>query len=178
MKLVRVKIRTSSEAVAFILSQSFIDYTWKRVSKMSVEDGVIRVFKNELDEYCSVVSNDMEARLFEDMDMTKIKPIIDEIKRVSKYYYTHDYGSVYLNPYTLDLIAIGGDGGYMYSKRPQADVIEELESDEFDYDAYEKGFVEFNEHEKLKCLNSVEWEAETSPSEPEFIEICTINYSS
>jgi hypothetical protein len=167
--------QTTADCVEILMECNLIPYKWKRTAKYKFGRLDVRVFKNEDNEYNTIVSqNGEETRIFNNLNFTDVIPLVNHLKNIAKFYYTHDYGAVFLNPYTLDLYAVGGDGGYAYSTKPKSVVQQMFENDELDLND-DEDFIEFNEHVGLESLNSVEWEAETSPDDPEFIEICEIS---
>jgi hypothetical protein len=170
--------KTTAECVELISDYNLIPYIWKRTTKLKFGDIEVRVFKNEDDEFVTIVTEKNSqnlTKIFENLNFSELVPIINEIKKQAKFYYTFDYGSVYLNPYTLDLYISASDGGYGYSTEPKSKLQREIDNDELDFDEMENHFVEFNDHDGLEMIKSVEWEAESSPEEAEFIEICNIS---
>lgn len=150
---------------------------WKRTLKVKYDDVIIRTFRDgENPVYATIVTQDCEdTRIFPYLDFAPVRKLAKAIIAVSKRYYTHDYGDININPYTLDVYAVGGDGGYFYSNKPKAVISDGFITGDFDFDSFEKEWIEINEHPSLTAIKKVEWEAECSPEEPEYIKICQIN---
>lgn len=150
---------------------------WKRTLKVTYGDITIRTFRDgENPIYATIVTERHEnTRIFPYLDFTPVRKLVKNIIRVSKKYYTHDYGDIYINPYTLNVYAVGGDCGYFYSNKSKAEISDAFDTGDFDFDSFEKEWIEINEHPSLTAIKKVEWEAECSPEEPEYIKICEIN---
>lgn len=178
MKVIEVssKPESTSECVDLLSKHDLVPTTWKRTYKIKLSDNQVRVFKNTHGEFKTIVTDRFrDTKIFDDLDFTKVMPLVKEISKVAKYYYTHDGGGVYLNPYTKDLFISAGDGGYIYSTRPKADLQKEMDEKDLCLDEMDHHFVDFDKHKTLSELNSVEWEGEADPHTPEFIVICEIN---
>ena len=178
MRVIEVKKYPTStvECVEVLMDYNLIPYKWKRTAKYKLGKADVRVFKNEDDEYNTIITEKGEnTKIFNNLNITELINLINLIKVVSKFYYTHDYGAVYLNPYTLDLYVVGGDGGYGYSTKFKSQLMKKYEEDSIDWDKDFEEYVEFNQHVGLELIKNVEWEAETSPNNPEFIVICEIS---
>ena len=178
MKVIEVssKPKSTAECVEILNSLESKDNNWKRKNKYKLGAVDVRVFKNNENEFKTIVSGKfIETRIFNDLDFSNLKTLIDRLKEVSKMYYTHDYGCVYLNPYTLDIIAVGGDGGFGYSSRPKSEIMKKYKEDYIDFEEDFEEYVEFNQHEGLESIRSVEWEAEYIPEDIQFIEVCEIS---
>lgn len=168
--------KSTQECVELLNELNLYPYTWKRRAKYKLNTTELRVFENEDGEFNSIVTGKfIKTKILNDMDFRKLKNLVDILTEISKFYYTHDYGCVYLNPYTLDLIAVGGDGGFGYSTKLKSQILKKFEDDEIDWDKDFEEYVEFNKHLGLESIKSVEWEAESIPLNPEFIEICEIS---
>jgi hypothetical protein len=171
------KPKSTQECIDLLNEFNLLSYTWKRRVKYKLGEIEVRVFENEDGENNTIVTGKfVKTRVFNDLDFSRLKDLIEVLKKVAKFYFTHDYGCVYLNPYTLDLIAVGGDGGFGYSTKPKSYFQRKIDNDEdIDWDKDFDEYVEFNQHVGLESIKSVEWEAESIPLNPEFIEICEIS---
>lgn len=108
--------------------------------------------------------------------IVSLQPLIKQIKKIAKHYFTMDYGQVYLNPHTMELWIVCGDGGYMYSKKSINKVQKSFENDEdFELSPDKGKFIDFHEHPSLYFLNSTNWEAENFPKEDDWYHICNIS---
>lgn len=122
------------------------------------EDGLmVTITENGEGNYCAFVGINIEQQ-------------IKAIKEIAKFYWTHDYGPIFYNPYTNSLWISGGDGGYCYSTSP-IDFDNEEFWDNYDHD---KTFIEFNKHPQTAFIQRVEWEAECNPDEEGYMRVGTI----
>ena len=141
---------------------------WKRLYKL----GDLRCFTNDAGEFVTVaegsIDDDIENCAFIGIN------VYDEIKAIhgiSKYYYTHDYGEMFYNPYTKELHIVGGDGGYGYSKTP----IKEDDDSFFENYDHDKDFIEFNAHSETSFITSIVWADEYYPEDLGYMRIGSIN---
>lgn len=176
-----VSLRTTADCVN-LLNALVAPRKWKRVAKMTTVDGDIRTFKNELDEFYTIVTDeDNGARIFPAVDFYEMSTLVKEIKRLSGFYFTFDdYGQVFFNPYTLELWVVGSDGGYGYSTLSVSRLSQLIENDEYDFEEEHKKFIDFNDHESLSEITKVHWEAEYYPDSDDeddlrWIQLCKIN---
>lgn len=176
MSIIQIKGKAKSTVDCVILIKKHIKKAkWKRISKRKFEDHEVRIFKNELNEFCTIIveiTNRLisDLRIMENFDLSIHYPLIDEILRVAKNYYTYDYGTISFNMIDTSLSMSGGDGGYFYSVLKTKKQIEKIFEDGFcteDINDFDKEWVEVNKHPTLTSIPKVDWEAEWSPDEGE-----------
>lgn len=149
--------------------------TWKRIHKSKCGDTEVRVFSDGIDTHTIVVDDfAKEGKIFHNYDFQKDIPLITEIQRLAKFYYTHDYGKIYFSPLKRKLHIEAGDGGYIYDTRNKAVVMKEFE------DGWDTTppFTDFHEQPTLSELEETIWQAECPPDEqeePDYFAIGTIN---
>ena len=108
-------VETTEDCVTLI--DPFKQHSFKRKAKFNINVGhdqyVVRTFtdKQSNKEY-SLITDGHETRVLP-MDISILKDTIKQIQDVAKNVYTHDYGEVWLNPFTMKVWVSGGDGGIM-----------------------------------------------------------------
>lgn len=155
---------SSSEDCKAALNAQVKKANWKRLYKFSCgELSELRCFKNEFDEVVTIAVNvEGENCAFIGIN---IQDELKAIKKIAKWYWTHDYGSIWYNPWEKSLWISGGDGGYCFSKTPIDGDDEEFFTDYH----HDKTFVEFNKHPETSFIKKVEWEAECDPDDIEYM---------
>ena len=143
---------------------------WKRLYKI----GNLRCFTNEDNQVVTIAESiveegDLQFCAFVDIN---VQEEIKAIRNIAKFYYTHDYGDIYYNPYTKNAHIVCGDGGYCYSTTP---IKEEDEDDAFEPYGEGKNFKDFNTHPETSFIQNVEWADEHEPDEEGFMLIAKIN---
>lgn len=155
----------STEDCKKLLNSLIKQANWKRLYKLTY----LRCFTNEYGDIVTIGEDgEGESQAHTGVD------IINEVKAINliaKFYYTHDYGEVFYNPYSKTLWISGGDGGYCYSSTP----LKDPENDDLDWGALESKFIEFNKHPETSFITDVTWEAECNPDDIEFLRVGTIN---
>ena len=139
---------------------------WKRLYKIGGDEESLRCFKGN-DGSLALIGTDFENYYIHG-DIRDIKPEIDSIRKIAKYYHTYDYGEIFYNPYDKMLQITCGDGGYVYSKSSISD-------DKFEELIEVDNFVEFNSHNEVSFLDNVEWADEWFPESDKFVFIGRIN---
>lgn len=151
---------TTAECVDLI-NREYKQGKWKRKSKFMLpaeyeEKSPARVFSDG-NEFVTIRSGEECTYLCPNLDLSALRPLINDINKHAKNFYTHDYGQIYLNPYTLELWVSGGDGGIGYSTKP----LKQAAADYEDFD--DSNFVDKNFEELIPQIKSTRYEAEYSP---------------
>jgi hypothetical protein len=162
-----IDLETTEDCVEF-LNNHYKNGKWKRKHKFKnvfFDDGedqdtdTIRVFINESGEYATVISTPYDGTVLCLINLYDLRNIIDEIKKHAKKIYTHDYGEIYFDPFSMKVLVIGGDGGIIYSDKPQKEIEKMLESDDFDMSDFDDN-ISF---EHIEGMSETIVEAEYSP---------------
>ena len=162
-KVDNVHASTTAECVK-ILNAYKPGSKWKRKSKFNISKGdkrVVRVFSDGTEDV-TLIDNYYYTLLCQGLDLNKFKPLIDKISDLAKFYYTYDYGAVWLNPETLTVWVCSGDGGIFYSEKPKKE-IEKLFEEEDEECFGDNEVPDF--HEKITELKNTVFEAEANPEE-------------
>lgn len=165
-----VGVETTDDCVSLL--NLYKNAKWKRKSKFNIKPNdyasdqlVVRTFSDGV-ETVSVVSDDEGTRLFF-MDLYALKETIAAIQKEAKFYITHDYGDVHLNPFDMTISFSGGDGGIIYSHEDPRKIVKQIEEEGFgDFD---DDLPDFN----VAGITGTEFEAEWSPDEPEWLYVAT-----
>lgn len=162
-KFVNNDVDSTSECVE-LLNKEIGNSNWKRKVKFNLkgnfgDTNVVRVFEG--DKTVSMVSLADGGTALYDLDLSELRPVIKDIQDVAKNYHTCDYGDIFLNPFTMSIWFVGGDGGIGYSTKSPKDYAKELEDGEFDDDDL-KNFEDF-----IPQINSTTFEAEYFPEDDE-----------
>lgn len=166
----------SSEDCKEALNKYVAKKNWKRLYRYGsygTDDPAIRCFVNEDSEKVTVAQGiededgDLQAQAFIGID---IQEEIKAIRKIAKYYYTHDYGELFYNPYNQLLWVVGGDGGYIHSER-------KLTEDEIEEIGYDEEVKEFNSYPETSFIKGVEWADESFPDEKGYMFVGRINLS-
>lgn len=115
---------------------------WKRKHKFNLYPKYnasfsVRVFtNNNVDKTVISTINDKEYPYTKivDCNLYDLKNIIKSIQKCSHKLVTHDYGQVYLNPLTMELIVIGGDGGMIYWNKSTKKLRSAIANESLDFD--------------------------------------------
>ena len=123
-------VETTEECVAQL--NKYKQAKWKRKTKFNIKlaednSSVVRCFSDGT-ETLSILQTESDGAFLVNFDLSSIKPLIEQIQKLAKKYFTHDYGQVYLNPWDMKLWVVGGDGGIIYSEKPPGQVARELEN--------------------------------------------------
>jgi hypothetical protein len=90
---------------------------WKRSKKFNIKlddsGTVVRTFTDGT-EVVSLIQTEYDGAFLVKFDLDSIRPLIGDIQKLAKKYYTHDYGQVYINPWTNAIWVVCGDGGVGY----------------------------------------------------------------
>ena len=157
-----ITVESTQDCVNLI--DPFKQPNFKRKAKFNINSGheqrVVRVFvdKDSNQEF-SLVSEEKETIVFA-MDISVLKDTIKEIQDNAKKVYTHDYGEVWLNPWTRKVWVSGGDGGIVRwegSPKKLAKMMEEEGLDGIEDDSENLGF------DTIAGVEEVIIEAECSP---------------
>ncbi len=136
---------------------------WKRTSKFGLkvnnETNEVRVFTDGV-EYVTLISSEDGPLLCKNLDLSKYRTLIDEIRQVAKHHYTHDYDDLLLNPWDMRLWVAGGDGGILYNDTLSAKEIAKKMEEGWDEGDKWAGDPVFEE--KFPSLK-ISYEAEYSP---------------
>jgi hypothetical protein len=139
---------------------------WKRKSKFTlvkrkdyIVGRVVRIFSDG-EETVSVISVGMDDMtiICKNLDLREHKDLIKEIQKQADKHYTHDYGEIFFNPYTMKLHIVGGDGGIFYSEKSKKEVGRSFFSGSGDL-FYEEGDINFN----LPTIKEIEYADEYFP---------------
>lgn len=139
---------------------------WKRKSKFTYKfshnysgeiTNTVRVFTDGV-EVVTLISTQENTLLCKNLDFSEHKLILEKIQAISKFYYTHDYGNVWYDPYDKKVWVSGGDGGMFYSEEPREFVAKKVSDDDFEWLEMCPDF-----HTKVTELNDSVFEAESDP---------------
>ena len=173
MEVITVNRQPKTTADCIAILNAYKPGKWKRIQKVKLSENEVRTFENENNEFYTLVSQEGEdAKMYVDLDFRTILPVVQEINNLSKFYYTYDYGDIWLDPIGMRLLIEGGDGGYSYSTKPKKEAQKELE----DLDGDQTDFIDFDAHPSLSShIKEVEWADEYSPDDPEYFKIGAIS---
>jgi hypothetical protein len=159
-------VETTDDCVSLL--NLYKNAKWKRKAKFNIKPNkndlglsVVRTFSDGT-ETVSIVSDDEGTRLFF-MDLYTLKETIAAIQKEAKFYITHDYAAVHLNPFDMTISFSGGDGGIIYSHEDPRTLVQKID---------EEGFGDFDDDLpsfKVDGITGTEFEAEWSPEEPEWL---------
>lgn len=163
-----VNAQTTEECVELL--NQYKQGKWKRVTKFLLTKGkdyfnperTARVFSNG-EETATVISVAGDGKfkmtiVCKNLNLSEHRPLIKEIQKQAEKHYTHDYGEIFFNPYTMVLHIVGGDGGIFYSEKTKEEVGRMfMEGGEEMYDS--DGDVNFN----LPTINHIELADEYYP---------------
>ena len=107
---------------------------WKRLKKFNIklenDDTIVRTFTDG-SETVSLITTENGSFLIK-FDIDTIRPLIDKIQLVAKNYYSHDCSNIFINPWTMQLWVVGGDGGIIYSTTRVSYGVE-MDDDKYQY---------------------------------------------
>lgn len=175
-----VVIETTKDCVDLL--NTYKQGNWKRQTKFTLikkqpykSESIARVFYDG-EEYATIISVDEGNAYFggltvlcKNLDLRIHKDLIKEIQKKAENFYTHDYGEIFFNPYTMKLLIVGGDGGIFYSRGNKQEIArrfiqgeeiyEEFEESDFQIDGivdceyadeyYPKSYDNYDEEEEL-----------------------------
>lgn len=158
-------VESTSECVE-LLNKHHRPAKWKRKSKFHAFKSdysfsfpwVARVFTDG-SENVTIISTEEETIIYRDMDLGVHKALIEEVRKRAKNLYTHDYGEIFFNPYTMALYIVGGDGGMIYNEKGKAWVKKALEEGTVELWDDPSELPDFSDLSIKKC----EYEAECFP---------------
>lgn len=178
--LYEVSTRNTSSCVE-LLNNNYKVANWKRVAKFNLklfDTSQVRVFSDGIEEITLISKisyQDEYTIMCKNLNLYQLKPLIDQINVISKNYHTFDYGQIFFNPYSLDLLIVGGDSGIVYSKLSSKKLSELIAQGEIDFESIN----DVDLTTLIPSLKSVKFEAELLPeedgSEGDWIEIGSIN---
>ena len=162
--------KTTAECVS-LLNIHIGEGNWKRTSKFKLKrkssEADVRVFTNGT-EFVTIVVNpeDRETSMYPNLDLSKFLPLIKDIEKAAKKFYTHDYGAVHLDPFQMKLFVNAGDGGWAFSELPAKQVAQMLNNG----DLHKLSEGDWTSLPGLSGIKGVEYEAECDPNteEPEY----------
>ena len=151
----------STEECVEIINNNYKVSNWKRINKFKLpaeyeEKVQVRVFSDGSEELTVVLAEEC-TYLCTNLNLTILRPIIDQVNKHAKNFYTWDYGQIYLNPYTLELWVSCGDGGIFYSTLHYTQIVGNIENYQ-DCEFPKKNFEDF-----IPEIKSTTYEAEYSP---------------
>lgn len=155
----------STEECVDLINNHYKESQWKRKAKFNIPKSAylkstVRVFSDG-SEYVSIVLDEDSTSICPELDFRIIRPLIDEITKHAKNFYTHDYGEIFLNPYELSLWVVGGDGGYGYSSKSKKEIRKHIQANNYDFfDSENNDF-----HDLIPAISSTQWEAEYFPND-------------
>lgn len=157
-------VESTSDCVELLNKEIDIS-KWKRKVKFNLkanygDSNIVRVFEGD-DRKVSIVSLADGGTALYDLDLSDLRETIQDIQHVAKNYHTCDYGEIFLNPFTMSIWFVGGDGGIGYSTKSPKVYAKELEDGEID-DSNLRSFEEF-----IPEIKSTKFEAEYFPEEDE-----------
>jgi len=120
------------------LIDPFKEKNFKRKNKFKIKVGFIeitfRVFvDNNSGQIFSVITDDDQTKVLE-IDLSNFKELIKKIQENAKIIYTHDYGEVWLNPFSKKVWVSGGDGGIIRFDESPTKLVRLLEKSEMRFD--------------------------------------------
>lgn len=154
-------ITTTADCVV-LLNESIGQGKWKRQTKFNLPGGFeeepveVRVFTDGV-HTVSIVPTVYYTTIF-NLDLCSLRPVFNAIQEKAKHYHTVDYGDIYLNPFTMSLWIVGGDGGYGYHPMSPTAVVKALNNETIDLDGEVPGFEKF-----IPEITSTTFEAECYP---------------
>ncbi len=134
--IIHEKVVAESTKECVELLNQYKEGKWKRKTKFILVKGdgeytperTVRVFTDG-EEMVSVITvkgeyryNDKMTIICKNLDLSLHREIIKEIQKKAEKSYTHDYGEIFFNPYTMDLHIVGGDGGMFTSEKPKEEI--------------------------------------------------------
>lgn len=153
---------TSTADCVNLLNDAIGPGKWKRKTKFNLPGGFeqepveVRVFTDGV-HTVSIVPSEYYTTIF-NLDLSTLRPVFNAIQTYAKHYHTVDYGDIYLNPFTMALWIVGGDGGYGYNPMSPAAVAKGLNNGTIDLDGKVPGFEDF-----IPEITSTSFEAEAYP---------------
>lgn len=161
IRMVDETLESTAECVALL--NKIKPSSWKRKSKFNLtvsygDKNTVRVFSDGTDNI-TLINTGEYTLVCVDLDLSVHKPLIDEINKVAKNFWTHDYGDIWFNPYKIHLWVVGGDGGIWYSEKSAAAVSKMIQDGDLDF-AEDEEFTD-----RIPGLKSIQTEGEHSPSE-------------
>lgn len=122
-------VETTADCIS-ALNEKVRKSKWKRKVKFNIvlgmESSVVRVFSDSADTL-SIVQGEYETHIY-NYDISKLRPMIEQIQKVAKSIYTFDYGEIYLNPWENQIWVVGGDGGIVKAPISAAKIVKMIES--------------------------------------------------
>jgi hypothetical protein len=166
MNITRVDKKIDSTKDCVEILNQYKNSKWKRKSKFNLkpssygEPHVVRVFTDGI-EFVTLIYNGSYVLFCKNLDLSAYKPLIEKISDLSKKYYSHDYESVWFNPWELKVWVTGGDGGIYYSEKTAREVAKLYDSGDLFEEESETPLF----HEKITELKDSVFEAESDPQE-------------
>jgi hypothetical protein len=134
-------VESTADCVAAL--NEYKNSKWKRKTKFNIkitpeESSTVRVFTDGV-ETLSILQSPNDGAFLINYDLDTLRPLIEKLQKTAKKCYTHDYGQVYLNPWSMSVWVVGGDGGIVQTDDKPSDVVKRLDEGdwgdcEFDID--------------------------------------------
>jgi hypothetical protein len=163
-----VVIETTKDCVDLL--NTYKQGNWKRQTKFTLikkqtykPESIVRVFYDG-EEYATIISSRNSYSgdytiLCKNLDLRVHRDLIKAIQKKAESFYTHDYGEIFFNPYTMKLLIVGGDGGIFYSKGNKEEIAKKFIQGEDCYDDFED--VEFQIEGIVDCEYADEYYPKT-----------------
>ena len=142
-KMANITTDVSSTVDCVAVLNEYKKSKWKRKVKFNIKitdekSSTVRVFTDGV-ETLSILQSEYAGAFLINYDLDSLRPLIEKLQKTAKKCYTHDYGEVFLNPWSMKVWVVGGDGGIVQTDDNPTDVVRRLEEgdwgdSEFDID--------------------------------------------
>lgn len=184
-----VVIETTKDCVDLL--NDYKQGNWKRQTKFTLikkqpykSESVARVFYDG-EEYVTIISSTNSYSgdfvvLCKNLDLRVHRDLIKAIQKKAESFYTHDYGEIFFNPYTMKLLIVGGDGGIYHSKGNKQEIARKFIQGEDFYDEFEdvdfeiEGIVDCEYADEYYPKSYDNYDGEEVTEEEDFIQIGNI----
>jgi hypothetical protein len=117
MRIIELECDIEATEDCKLVLEKYKRMNWKRSKKFNIKlddsGTVVRTFTDGT-EVVSLLQTEYDGAFLVKFDLDSIRPLIGDIQKLAKKYYTHDYGQVYINPWANAIWVVCGDGGSFY----------------------------------------------------------------